>query len=101
MKTFSLNNRLVVEVYVSTGLTTEIKNGLATPGQRDGIKALRVLVGTVLSDGRVVEAGDVAFIREENLYNQPWTKKVYKCPSLTPEPFHLADLIHVDAIGHI
>lgn len=95
--TFSMNGRLILEVYKQTGLTPEMKNGIAMPGQRDGFKGLRILISTVLSDGRHIPAGSTAYIREEALYSQPWTKKIYKCDTIN-EPFIVADLSSVDMI---
>lgn len=96
--TFSLNNRLIVSEYKQTGLRTETKNGLAVAGQRDGICGLKVLVGTVLSDGRHIPAGSTAYFREETLYNMPWTKQLFKSPLLA-ESFLVADLHNVDFIS--
>jgi len=92
-----MNNRLIVEVYVQTGIKSEIRNGMAMPGQRDGFKGLRVLVGTNLPDGTHIPAESLAYFREEALYNVPWTKKVFKCDTVT-EPFIIADLSNVDMI---
>ena len=92
---FSINNRLIVEVYQRTALRQEVKFGVVTPGQRDGFTGLKVLVGTILPDGREVPAGTTAYFREENLHTQEWTKRIYKT-DLISQPFLLADLIHVD-----
>lgn len=72
---FSLNNRLVLEVYVKEGLKTKISGGIATPGQRDGVKGLKVLMDAYLSDGRYIPKGSTAYIREEVLHTHPWASK--------------------------
>ena len=95
--TLSMNNRLILEVYQQTGVKSVNQHGLSMPGQRDGIKGLRILVGITLPDGRHVPAESIAYIREEFLYNVPWTKKIFKCDFL-PEPFMVADLAHIDMI---
>lgn len=95
--TFSVNNRLVVEAYVKEGLKTEIKGGIATPGQRDSIKGLKVLVGTVLSDGRNVPKGSVAYIREEVLHTHQWASKPMRCATL-PGQFLIVDLQFIEFI---
>lgn len=95
--TFSLNNRLVLEQYVKGGLQSQVRNGIATPGQRDGLKGLKVLIGTVLSDGRHVPAGSIAYIREEALFTQPWAAKPMNCDFLS-EKFMIVDLHHIEAI---
>lgn len=95
--TFSLNNRLVLQPYVRDGLRAQVKNGIATPGQRDGLKGLSVLVGTVLMDGRHVPAGSIAYIREEALHTQPWASKFLSCDFLKTQ-FMLVDLHHIEVI---
>ena len=93
--TFSINNRIALECYVKDGLKSKVQNGIATPGQRDGMKGLRVLIGTTLSDGRHIPAGSTAYIKEEVLYTQPWATKFLTCDFLN-EKFMLADLHQVD-----
>ena len=72
---FSLNNRLVLEPYVKEGLKAKISGGIATPGQRDGLKGLKVLMDAYLSDGRKIPEGSTAYIREEVLHTHPWASK--------------------------
>ena len=95
--TFSLNNRLVLEQYIKEGLKSEIRSGIATPGQANGIKGLRVLVGTILSDGRQVPKGSIAYIREETLHTHPWASKPLTCATLS-EKFIIAELSYVEFI---
>lgn len=94
---FSLNDRLVLEQYIKEGLRSSRIGGIATPGQRDGLKGLRVLVGTVLSDGRQVPKGSVAYIREEVLHTQAWASKVMQCDFLK-EKFIIAERAHIEFI---
>ncbi len=96
--TFSLNNRLVLEPYVKGGLEKKIQNGIATPGQRDGLKGLRVLIETTLSDGTKVPAGSVAYIKEESLHNQPWAAKLFTCDGITNEKFMIVELFHIEFV---
>jgi hypothetical protein len=96
--TFSVNNKLVLEPYHKEGLRPETKNGLITPGQRDGIKGLKVLIGTTLSDGTSVPAGSIAFFREEVLHNAAWAFKRFKSEFFTGE-FILAPSDQVDFIS--
>lgn len=95
--TFSLNNRLVVEQYIKEALRKETIGGIATPGQRDAVKGLKVLVGTTLSDGRNVPAGSIAYIREETLHNHPWASKPLTCETI-PGKFLLVDLTFIEFI---
>jgi len=92
--TFSVNNRLVVEQYIKEGLKAKIQGGLATPGQRDGLKGLRVLVGATINYNGVtknVPAGSIAYIREEVLHNHAWASKPLTCDTIS-EKFLLVDV---------
>ncbi len=93
--TFSVNNRLILETYVDRGLTSKVNAGLITPGQRDGIAGLKVLMQATLSDGRVIPAGSIAHIREEYLVIHPWAKKEMVCDFL-PTKFIIVDLLHIE-----
>lgn len=95
---FSLNNRLVLEQYVKEGLKAKVQGGIATPGQRDGVKGLRVLIGTKLSDGKEIPAGSIAYIREETLHSHPWASKLFTCEGLL-EKFILVELPFVEFIS--
>lgn len=95
--TFSLNDRLVLEVYKKEGLRSEIRGGIATPGQRDGVKGLRVLVSTTFSDGTHVPVGSIAYVREEIMHNPGFAQKILKSDFLK-EPFIIADRQNVEFI---
>ncbi len=72
----SINNRFILEPYVKEGLKAKVTGGIAMPGQRDALKALKVLIDGSLSNGQIIRAGSVAYIREEILYSHPWSTKV-------------------------
>src|ERR1700722_9203554 len=93
--TFSVNNRLILEAYVKEGLKPRIQGGIATPGQRDGMKGLRVLMGTTLSDGRQIPKGSTAYIREEILHNHPWASKPLSCETI-PGKFIVVELSYIE-----
>lgn len=95
--TFSVNNRLVLEQYVKEGLKAKVQGGIATPGQRDGLKPLKVLISTTLSDGRHVPQGSLAYIREEILHTHPWASKPLTCDTL-PGKFMIVELNYVEFI---
>lgn len=95
--TFSLNNRLVVEQYVKEGLKAKVVGGLATPGQRDGLKGLKVLVEGRLADGTRVPKGSTVYIREETLHVHQWASKPLSCDTI-PEKFLLVDLQFIEFI---
>lgn len=94
---FSLNNRLLLEEYVKKGLESKVVGGIATPGQRDGIKKLKILAGTRLADGRDIPAGSYAYLREEALHTQAWSSKLFTCEGITGK-FILVDLQWVEFI---
>lgn len=96
--TFSVNNRLVTETYNKEGLKATVSAGIATPGQRDGVKGLRVLASITLSDGRHVPKGSIAYIREEVLHTHQWASKPLKCDTIA-EKFLLVDLQFVEFIS--
>lgn len=97
--TFSLNNRLVLEQYIKEGLKKEVRSGIATPGQANGLKGLKVLIRAVLTlpDGhsREIPVGSTAYIKEETLYNAAWAAKPLTCNTL-PEKFMIVDLCHIE-----
>jgi len=93
--TFSLNNRLVLEQYIKEGLKAKVMGGIATPGQRDGVKGLQVLVDAYLSDGRKIPKGSMAYIREEILHTHQWASKPLTCDTL-PMKFLLVESTYVE-----
>lgn len=95
--TFSLNNRLVLEQYVKEALKKEIHNGIATPGQRDSVKGLRVLIEANLPDGRRIPKNSIAYIREEVLHTHPWASKPLSCATL-PVKFLVVELNYIEFI---
>lgn len=94
---FSLNNKLVLEEYIKEGLKAQMVAGIATPGQRDGIKKLKVLVGTRLADGRDIPAGSYAYLREEALHTQAWSSKLFTTSGIVGK-FMIVDLPWVEFI---
>lgn len=97
MSSYSLNNRIALEVYVKEGLEAKKMAGIATPGQRDRVKGLKVVLDTHLNDGKFIAKGSVAYIREEVLHAHPWASKPLNC-DLISGPFILADISHIEFI---
>lgn len=97
---FSVNNRLILEPYVKSGLKSEVRNGIATPGQRDGLKGLKVLMDVRVMDGgepRYIPKGSIAYIREEILHSHPWGSKHLTCDT-HPGKYMVVDLSYVEFI---
>jgi hypothetical protein len=93
--TFSLNNRVVLEQYIKEGLKAKISGGIATPGQRDGLKGLRVLMDAYLTDGRHIPKGSVAYLKEEVLHSHQWASKPLTCDTIDGK-FLIVDLSFVE-----
>jgi hypothetical protein len=90
----SVNNHLILEKYVTDGsLQTEIKNGFAFTKQKIAAKGLKVLVTTQCGD-IVVPEGSIAYIREEDLHNKEWAKRVLSCDAI-PNGFIVANIVDV------
>jgi len=94
--TFSLNNKLILEEYKKEGLKTEIRNGIATPGQANGLKGLKVLVDAYLSGDRRIPKGSTVYIKEEILHNHATTVfKPLTCATLSGK-FMVVDAMYVE-----
>lgn len=95
--TFSINNRIVLEQYIKEGLKAVRTGGIATPGQRDGVKGLKVLIGTTLPNGERIPVGSIAYIREEVLHTHQWASKPLTCDTL-PCKFLVVELTYIEFI---
>jgi hypothetical protein len=95
--TFSVNNRFIVEPYIKEALRKEVIGGVATPGQRDGMKGLKTLMPTKLLDGREIPIGSTVYIREETLHSQPWAAKQFTSDTLKTK-FIVVDFAYVEFI---
>jgi hypothetical protein len=91
---FSVNNRLIVEPYIKGALESKVQNGIATPGQKDGVKGLKVLVNFQLPNSQWLKAGSTVYIREEVL-NQPWASKLLTSPAIEGR-FMIVELTYVE-----
>jgi len=96
---FSVNNRLIVEPYIKGGLESKVQNGIATPGQKDGVKGLKLLVDFHWPNGHVQKAGSIVYIREEVLY-QPWASKLLTSPAIEGK-FMIVELTYVEFIEDV
>jgi len=92
---YSVNGRLILEVYKKQALKSEIRGGIAFVGQKVRVEGLRLLMDAKLSDGTIIPAGSKAFIREEVLHNLPNINKPLES-SATSEPFLVVDAMNVD-----
>lgn len=91
MSPFSLNNRFIVEPYVSDRqIKVADTGGFAMIQQKIAVKGLRLLIAAQLDTGhnhvaidgvsqsgpQMIPAGSIVFIREEYLFTQPWAKQI-------------------------
>lgn len=98
MNTTSLNNRLVLEVYVKTDIRLNTKSGFGMIDQKSRSKGLRVLMDAKLADGSVIPKGSTAFIKEQTLHTASWATTALECDFL-PTPFILVSISEVDFIA--
>jgi hypothetical protein len=102
----SLNNRFIVEQYVKSGLIAKISGGIATPGQRDGLKGLKVLVDATVSSPNFyqrIPAGSIVYIKEEALHSHPAFSKPLTADGIEGK-FLIVDLSFiefVDIVGEL
>ena len=78
-------NKLVLEAYVHKGIESEQRSGWVTPGQKNKLKGLKVLIQVNLQDGTTIPVGSTAYIKEELLHTQPWAKNKLKSDTLPGE----------------
>lgn len=113
MSSFSLNNRFIVEPYVTDrGLKATERNGFAMITQKISLKGLRLLVDAQLTgfgqqstayDGISasgplrVPAGSLIYIREELLHTQIWAQKPLECDSIEGK-FIIVDASNVEFV---
>jgi hypothetical protein len=92
----SINNRLVVEQYVKEGLKSRVVSGIATPGQRDGLKGLKVLIDFQSKDVSIPK-GSIVYVREEALHTHAWASKPLTCDRIGT-PFMMMELSYVEIV---
>ena len=97
---FSVNNKLILEVYVKEGLKAKISGGIATPGQRDGVKGLKLLVDASTATHGNIPAGSLAYIKEEVLHNHSQTIFKHLTCDAIPDKFMSVDLQYVEFFEH-
>lgn len=97
---YSINNRLITEVYKKEGLKSSVNNGFAMVSQKVSVKGLKILTDAVLSDGSKIAVGSVAYIREETLHTHPSLKSVFESDAIG-QPFMIVDLSLVDFIEEV
>lgn len=100
---FSLNNRFVLEPYITDkALRANVSNGFARVDQKVKVIGLtllaeaRIVVGTTV---HIVPKGMKAYIREEYLHNSEWAKKILESPAVEGK-FLIVDMHHVEFVGN-
>ena len=97
----SLNNKLILKPYEGDKkLKAEVKGGFAKVSQKTNLVGLEVLTNAsiILNGGQVtIEAGSIAYFREEVLYAHEWSKKKHRADFIDEE-FIIADYSNVVAV---
>lgn len=97
MSQYSLNSRLVLEVYKTDGsVRMSVTNGWAKTEQKSRLVGLKVLMSCYLQNN-YIQAGSTAYIREEILHTAPWAKNPLSCDTLS-QPFMVVDSSLVEFI---
>lgn len=81
----SFNNKLIVEAYKHTEIRPEGNKGWVQASQKNNLKGLKVLIQATLSDGTIVPAGSMAYLKEEFLHSSPAAKNKLKSDTLPGE----------------
>lgn len=94
----ALNNTFIVKPYQQgQGIRTEMRGGLALPGQKLNLVALEMLADTKV-DGQVFPKGSLAYVAEDTLMTHDFAKKVRKAEGIEGE-FILIDSRFVTAVA--
>lgn len=81
----ALNNMFILEPYAQgQGIRSEIRAGLAMPGQKLNLVPLTLKADTQI-DGILFKAGQKAYIQEDILMTNDMAKKVRKSPNIEGE----------------
>lgn len=94
---YSINSRLITELYIPKEAKSEVIGGVARPTQKSLVRGLKLLMDAVLPNGEHIVKGSTIFFREEVLDTHPCFKKALKCDTL-PTQFMLVEAQLVDFI---
>src|ERR1035437_3812723 len=98
---FSINNRIVLEVYKKQELKAETSGGFARMAHKISLAQLKVLVDAKLSDGTIIPKRSIAYVREEYLHNNTGrgvTITEFSNKDVSEEPFIILDISQVEII---
>ena len=78
----ALNGLFILEPYEQgQGIRTEIRGGLALPGQKLNLVPLKLKADSKV-EGQTFLAGSIAFVPEDLLMTSPWAKLVRKAEGI-------------------
>lgn len=81
----ALNNKFILRPYQQgQGIKTEIRGGLALPGQKLNLVPLEMLASSKIDDV-VYPEGSLAYLAEDSLMTGDWAKKIRKAPGIDGE----------------
>jgi hypothetical protein len=93
----ALNGLFILEPYQQgQGIRTEVRAGLALPGQKLNLVPLKLKADTKV-DGQLFKAGSIAYIPEDILMTSQWAKLTRKAPDIDGE-FILVESRYVSAV---
>jgi hypothetical protein len=95
----SLNGRFILESYKEDrALKATVQNGFAMVSQKVSLKGLKLLADVQNATGQYIAyRGDIAYIREASLQNQPWAKATFTSDAIEGE-FMIVDQAHIEFV---
>jgi hypothetical protein len=89
-------NKLLVEAYVNEGLKAkQMATGFIGVQQKLDTKPLKVLVDAKLADGKIIQKGTLAHVKEEFLMTSPAAKKILESEKIEGK-FIVIDISNVE-----
>jgi len=101
----SANSKLLLEPYKGDGaVKATVNKGFATTKQKSTLVGLKAVIkGAVYSRTgdviAVLNIGDLAFFKEEDLHTQAWAKTIFNCEAVEV-PFIIAESSSVVMVKH-
>lgn len=95
----SINGRFILESYKEDrALKATVQNGFAMVSQKVSLKGLKLLADVQNAQGQwIAYKGDIAYIREASLQNQPWAKATFTSDSIEGE-FIIVEQLNIEYV---
>jgi hypothetical protein len=93
----TLNGLFILEPYQQgQGIRTEVRAGLALPGQKLNLVPLKLKANTKI-DGQLFKEGSIAYVAEDILMTSQWAKLTRKATGIDGE-FIIVESRYVSAV---